>query len=164
MKLIKQKIKDMIAGFLKGSFFPLSIFLFPESVGVDPSIDSPITIDPEVVYLIYFTCMFLVNFFSFLYLVIKFYKILCYAKLTCEWFPMLNPYQWPFSFLRTMTRPYFKFWSRILPSLRFKKSSIDISGIVALEALNALIYFCVRGVNILLIILHTSEKTLNIIG
>jgi uncharacterized protein YggT (Ycf19 family) len=82
--------------------------------------------------------------------------------MTCEWFPMLNPYQWPFSFLQTVTVPYFRFWSKLLPSLKFQKSSVEISGIVALEALNAIIYFCVRWVNLFLVILKSSEKILDL--
>jgi uncharacterized protein YggT (Ycf19 family) len=100
----------------------------------------------------------LVNFISYLYIAVKFFKVLCYAKLTCEWFPMLNPYNWPFSFLQTITNPYFKFWSKVLPSLKFKKSSVEISGIIALEALNAIIYFCVRSVNLLVLSLEQMDK------
>ena len=104
--------------------------------------------------------VFLVNIISYIYIAVKFFKVLCYAKLTCEWFPMLNPYNWPFSFLQTITNPYFKFWSKILPSLKFKKSSVEISGIIALEALNAIIYFCVRAVNLLVISLEQMDKVL----
>ena len=102
--------------------------------------------------------VFLVNFISYLYIAVKFFKVLCYAKLTCEWFPMLNPYNWPFSFLQTITNPYFKFWSKVLPSLKFKKSSVEISGIIALEALNASVYFCVRAVNVLVVSLEQMDK------
>jgi uncharacterized protein YggT (Ycf19 family) len=102
--------------------------------------------------------VFLVNFISYLYIAVKFFKVLCYAKLTCEWFPMLNPYNWPFSFLQTITNPYFKFWSKVLPSLKFKKSSVEISGIIALEALNAIVYFCVRAVNVLVVSLEQMDK------
>ena len=102
--------------------------------------------------------IFLVNIISYLYIAVKFFKVLCYAKLTCEWFPMLNPYNWPFSFLQTITNPYFRFWSKVLPSLKFKKSSVEISGIIALEALNAIIYFCVRSVNMLVISLDHMDK------
>lgn len=102
--------------------------------------------------------IFLVNLISYLYIGVKFFKVLCYAKLTCDWFPMLNPYNWPFSFLQTITNPYFRFWSKVLPSLKFKKSSVEISGIIALEALNAIIYFCVRSVNILVLSLDQMDK------
>jgi uncharacterized protein YggT (Ycf19 family) len=100
----------------------------------------------------------LLNIISYLYISVKFFKVLCYAKLTCDWFPMLNPYNWPFSFLQTITNPYFRFWSKILPSLKFKKSSVEISGIIALEALNAIIYFCVRSVNVLVVSLDYMDK------
>ncbi len=116
--------------------------------------------DPELVKSTMFLAVFLLNLISYLYIGVKFYKVLCYAKLTCEWFPMLNPYNWPFSFLQTITNPYFRFWSKILPSLKFKKSSVEISGIIALEALNAIIYFCVRSVNVLVIALDNMDKAL----
>jgi len=116
--------------------------------------------DPEIIKSAMILAVLLLNFISYLYIVIKFYKVLCYAKLTCDWFPMLNPYNWPFSFLQTITNPYFRFWSRILPSLKFKKSSVEISGIIALEGLNVVIYFCVRFVNILVVALDNMEKAL----
>lgn len=116
--------------------------------------------DPELVKSTMFLAVFLLNLISYLYIAVKFYKVLCYAKLTCEWFPMLNPYNWPFSFLQAITNPYFRFWSKILPSLKFKKSSVEISGIIALEALNAIIYFCVRSVNVLVIALDNMDKAL----
>ena len=116
--------------------------------------------DTELVQSTMFLAVFLLNLISYLYIAVKFYKVLCYAKLTCEWFPMLNPYNWPFSFLQTITNPYFRFWSKILPSLKFKKSSVEISGIIALEALNAIIYFCVRSVNVLVIALDNMDKAL----
>ena len=78
--------------------------------------------------------------------------------MTFDWMPMINPYIWPFSFFQLMTGPYFAFWSKILPNLKLEKSSIEISGIVGLEALNALIYFCVRFTNILIVILEEKEK------
>jgi uncharacterized protein YggT (Ycf19 family) len=104
--------------------------------------------------------VFLLNFISYTYILVKFYKVLCYAKLTCEWFPILNPYEWPFSFFQTMTIPYFRFWSNVLPTLKFQKSSVEISGIIALEALNAIIYFCVRAANALVINIEYIEKFL----
>jgi hypothetical protein len=73
--------------------------------------------------------------------------------MTTDWFPLLNPYQWPFSFFRTMTNPYFQFWGKILPSIKFKRTSIEVSGIIGLEALNALVYFCVRSVNLIVVLL-----------
>jgi len=80
--------------------------------------------------------------------------------MTFEWLPMINPYVWPFSIFHVVTGPYFAFWSRILPSIKLDRSSVEISGIIALEALNSFIYFCVRFTNILLAILDETEKNL----
>ena len=100
----------------------------------------------------------LLNVISYLYIFLKFYKILCYSKMTFDWLPMINPYIWPFSFFQLLTGPYFSFWSRILPNLKLEKSSIEISGIIALEALNAFIYFSVRFANFLLVIIEQNNK------
>jgi hypothetical protein len=104
--------------------------------------------------------VFLLNLVSYLYIFIKFYKVLCYSKMTFEWLPMINPYVWPFSIFQVLTSPYFAFWSRIFPSIRFETSSLEISGVVALESLNSLIYFCVRSTNYLIEVLDHLEKSL----
>jgi len=112
----------------------------------------------STVYLRYYFAITLLNIFSYAYVFLKFYKVLCYSRMTFDWMPMINPYIWPFSFFQLMTGPYFAFWSKILPNLKLEKSSIEISGIVGLEALNALIYFCVRFTNILIVLLEEKEK------
>jgi hypothetical protein len=59
-----------------------------------------------------------------------------------------------------LTGPYFALWARILPSIKFEKSSVEISGIIALESLNSFIYFCVKTVNFLILFLEQLEKTI----
>ena len=102
--------------------------------------------------------VFLLNAVSYLYIFIKFYKVLCYSKMTFEWLPMINPYVWPFSIFHVLTGPYFAFWSKILPTIKFERSSVEISGIIALESLNSLIYFCVKATNQLSLVLEELEK------
>ena len=84
--------------------------------------------------------------------------------MTFEWLPMINPYVWPFSIFQVLTGPYFRFWSRIFPSIRFETTSLEISGVVALESLNSLIYFCVRTTNYLIEYLEELEKSLETIS
>jgi hypothetical protein len=102
--------------------------------------------------------IFLLNFVSYIWILLKFYKVLCYSKMTFEWLPMINPYVWPFSVFHILTGPYFKFWSTRLPNVKFDKSSIEISAIIGLEALNSLVYFAVKVAHILLVILDENEK------
>ena len=104
--------------------------------------------------------IFLLNTVSYFYILIKFYKVLCYSKMTFEWLPMINPYVWPFSVFQVLTTPYFLFWSKIFPSIRFETSSIEISGVIALESLNSLIYFCVRLTNFLVTFLQQLDTLL----
>lgn len=112
-------------------------------------------------HLVHYLSILLVNLFSYLYIFLKFYKVICYSKMTFEWLPMINPYHWPFSFFQLVTDSYFKFWSKMLPTVRFEQSSLEISGIIALEALNSLIYLCVRVTQALLIILEETNKLIN---
>ena len=102
--------------------------------------------------------IFLLNFVSYIWILLKFYKVLCYSKMTFEWLPMINPYVWPFSVFHILTGPYFKFWSTRLPNVKFDKSSIEISAIIGLEALNSLVYFAVKVAHILLVLLDENEK------
>lgn len=124
---------------------------------LNPTIASIFKMDVTDVF-IHELSVLLINVVSYLYILLKFYKVLCYSRMTFDWMPMINPYIWPFSFFQLMTGPYFAFWSKILPNLKLEKSSIEISGIVGLEALNALIYFCVRFTNILIVLLEEKEK------
>jgi hypothetical protein len=71
--------------------------------------------------------------------------------MTFEWLPMINPYVWPFSLFQVLTGPYFKFWSKIFPTFKSGKSSFDISLILALEGISALIYFLTQ-VRVLMLI------------
>jgi uncharacterized protein YggT (Ycf19 family) len=109
-------------------------------------------------YLIRSFSIFLLNMTSYFYIFLKFYKVLCYSKMTFEWLPMINPYIWPFSVFQVLTGPYFSFWSKVLPSIKLDKSSVEISGIVALEVLNSLTYFCIKITNMLIVILEEMEK------
>ena len=113
-----------------------------------------------MVTIIHTLSVFLLNAVSYSYILLKFYKVLCYSKMTFEWLPMINPYVWPFSVFHVLTGPYFAFWARILPSIKLEKSSVEISGIIALEALNSFIYFCVKATNHLIIILDQLEQKL----
>jgi hypothetical protein len=113
-------------------------------------------------YTLHYLSIFLLNLASYAYIILKFFKVMCYSKLTFEWLPMINPYVWPFSMFQVLTGSYFRIWSKILPPIKFEKSSVEISAIIALEALNSIIYFCVRFSNILLSILEETGKTINL--
>jgi hypothetical protein len=73
---------------------------------------------------------------------------------------MINPYVWPFSLFQLLTSPYFSFWEKVLPSIKFENSSLQISSIIALEALNSLTFFCIRSMVGLVSILEEIEKVL----
>jgi len=115
------------------------------------------------IYLRYYFAITLLNIFSYAYVFLKFYKVLCYSRLTVEWLPMMNPYSWPFSVFHILTAPYFKFWSFMLPAIKLEKSSLEISSIIALEALSASLFLCVRCVNYLVIVLEQAEETLSML-
>ena len=120
--------------------------------------------NPEERSLFFIHCssIVLLNILLYSYLFLRFYKILCYTKLTLDWLPVFNPYSWPFSFFRITTRPYFKLWSRILPPLRTGKRSLEISSIIGLEALNSILYFLLKGCGLLVLFLTETQEAINI--
>lgn len=79
---------------------------------------------------------------GYFYVLIKIYRVLCFTKITFDQLPMFNPYKWPFSIIRIITQPYFKFWAKLLPNLRLGKVSYDVSAILGLEVLSGLLLFC----------------------
>jgi len=99
--------------------------------------------------------LFFADSISYFYLILKIFRVLCFSKLTFDQIPLFNPYKWPFSFIRIVTKPYFEFWSQVLPNLRFGSSSYDISSIIGLEMLSTLITLLYK---IRLIILMAAKK------
>jgi hypothetical protein len=79
-----------------------------------------------------------------LYTLLKIYRILCYSKITFDQLPLANPYTWPVAFFRIVTQPYFRFWARLLPMMRFGNSTYDVSLIVGLEALSCFIFLSLQ--------------------
>lgn len=120
--------------------------------------------DFALAYSLHYTAIFFLNLTAYAYVALKFFKVMCYSKLTFEWLPMINPYVWPFSMFQLLTASYFRLWTKILPPIKFEKSSVEISAIIALEALNSIIYFCVRFSSILVSILEQTEKTIHTIN
>jgi hypothetical protein len=113
-------------------------------------------------YTIHYSTIFFLNLISYTYIILKFYKVMCYSKLTFEWLPMINPYIWPFSMFQVLTAWYFRLWAKILPPIKFEKTSFEISAIIALEALNSILYFSVKLANFLITILQQTEQSIQI--
>lgn len=126
------------------------------------NLNSDSNIDFIIVQIIHTFAIFLLNAVSYSYVLLKFFKVLCYSKLTFEWFPMINPYVWPFSIFQTITGPYFAFWARVLPNIKLQNSSIEVSNIIALESLNSFVFFAMLFTQELIAILaETEEKILS---
>ena len=119
-----------------------------------------LNIDEITIYIIHSLAVFLLNAVSYFYVFLKFFKVLCYSKLKFEWFPMINPYVWPFSIFQALTGPYFAFWARVLPSIKLEKSSLEISNIIALEALNSFVFFAMLLTQELIGLLNELEMML----
>lgn len=118
--------------------------------------------NPEERSLFFIRCIsvVLLNILLYSYLFLRFYKVLCYTKITLDWLPVFNPYCWPFSFFRIMTQPYFKLWSQILPPIRTGKRSLEISSIIGLEALNSILFFLLKGCTLLILFLSEAEEAI----
>jgi|TARA_B110000977_G_scaffold187855_1_gene255417 hypothetical protein len=81
---------------------------------------------------------------AYSYTLLKVYRVLLFSKVTFDQLPLLNPYVWPLSFFRVVTNPYFRFWFKLLPNLRFGRVSYDISTIFGLEVLGTFIYLSMQ--------------------
>lgn len=112
-------------------------------------------------FFLHHLAIFLLNLAAYAYVLIRFFKVFCYSKLTFEWFPMLNPYVWPFSFFQSLTEPYFEFWSRVLPNIALEKSTFEVSSIIALESLNTCVYFLMLLTDLLVGYLTTIDPLAN---
>ena len=124
------------------------------------NLNSTLNLDEITIQIIHTLAIFLLNAVSYFYVLLKFFKVLCYSKLTFEWFPMINPYVWPFSIFQTLTGPYFAFWARVLPSIKLEKSSLEISNIIALESLNSFVFFSMLLTQELIGLLNETEMAL----
>nr|AYO28668.1 photosystem I assembly protein Ycf19 [Neotessella volvocina] len=113
-----------------------------------------------VVYFLHYFSLLSVNLLSYSYIFCKFFKFICYGKLTLEWFPMVNPYLWPYSALDVFCGWYFDLWERMLPPIRMEKGVFDASTILAIESLSSIVYFLVRFTNDFLKILEYTDKTI----
>ena len=100
--------------------------------------------NPAIANFLSYSLVLLSDLIACLYTLLKIYRILCFSKITFDQLPLLNPYKWPISFFRVVTRPYFKFWQKLLPSLRLGKVSYDVSTILGLEALSSLIFLSLQ--------------------
>lgn len=114
-------------------------------------------VDFSILFFTHFFSLFIVNLLSFFYFLMKVYRVVCYAKLTFDWLPMLNPYEWPFSLFTTLTRPYFQFWQKYFPTIKFGNSFIQVSSLIGIEVLNAVLYFCMRITQFFLSILELTK-------
>jgi len=71
---------------------------------------------------------------------IKFFKVLCFTKLTFDQLVLFNPYRWPLSVIRVLTGFYFKIWHNLLPPVRLGTGSMDLSILMGLEFLNNMVF------------------------
>lgn len=75
---------------------------------------------------------------SFTFILLKLYRTLCYTQIIFEMLPLYNPYYWPLNTLRVLTRPYFRFWRKVLPPVIIAGRGFDVSVFVSFEVLELL--------------------------
>ncbi len=91
-------------------------------------------------FLIYFVG-FVVDLLDAIYLALKIFRVFCFTKVTFEQLPLFNPYRWPLSFIRIVTRPYLGLFSKRIPNLKIGMMSYDISTVISLQLLSSIIKF-----------------------
>ena len=98
-------------------------------------------------FILHFFIALTLNLAALVWSTVKIFKVLLYMKMAMEFFPVINPYVWPYSILLWLTNWYFSFWRVFLPPLRLKRSSVSIPVFVAIEALTPILYFSLHLVN-----------------
>lgn len=97
--------------------------------------------------ILHFLITLTLNIAALVWFTVRIFKVLLYMKLTLEFFPIINPYVWPYSILRWLTTWYFEFWRVFLPPIRLRRSSVSMPVFVAIEALTPVLSFCLFIVN-----------------
>jgi uncharacterized protein YggT (Ycf19 family) len=115
-----------------------------------------------LIHFFHFGFICFLNCLGYFYILIKFYRVLCYAKMTFEWLPMVNPYEWPISLFVSIAEPYFFYWEKLLPALKTADSSFEISTIIALEALNVAGVIILKITNLTVLTIEEFEKLLDL--
>lgn len=102
--------------------------------------------------------IFLSDIFYYVYLMLKMYRMVCFTRIIFDQLPLFNPYKWPLSIIRLLTKPYFHYWAKFLPNLKIGAISYEVSSIIALELLSAIISltFIIR-LSILALATHLSK-------
>lgn len=100
--------------------------------------------NPTIANFLAYSLILVSDLLACLYTLLKIYRILCFSKITFDQLPLLNPYKWPLAFFRIVTQPYFRFWARLLPTMKLGNSTYDISIILGLEAISCFIFLSVQ--------------------
>ncbi len=85
---------------------------------------------------------FLIELFLQLFLISAFFRVLCYTKLTFDWFAKFNPNMWPYSVITSIVNPYFSFFSSKIPMLRVEIGIFDPSMFLSLQIVNLITWIC----------------------
>ena len=122
------------------------------------NLDSPQFFENQFsVYCLYFLSTIAINIAAYLFVVVRFYKVLCYSTMTFEWLPMIEILIFGhFLFLRFLPSHILNFGQKFYQWLGLKILLLEISGIIALEGLNSCTFFLVRVATLLIPVL---EKT-----
>ncbi len=83
--------------------------------------------------------IFLSDILHYLYLMLKIYRMVCLTRIIFDQLPLFNPYKWPLSAVRLLTKPYFGLWSKRFPKIRMGLTNYEVSNLIALEAVSAII-------------------------
>ena len=82
----------------------------------------------------------LADFILYADVLLKTYRVLCLLYIFLSQIPDINPYKWPSSFLRIITRPYFKFWEKLIPIITLPVIGVlNISDWVGFTVLGAIL-------------------------
>ncbi len=101
-----------------------------------PVIDRKDPIKVSLFRLLLYIGLLVTDLLAFLYILLKIYKILVFTKIILNQLPLFNPYIWPISLIKKLTKPYFKFCRHTIPRIYVGKRKFDVSMVLGLEFLS----------------------------
>lgn len=95
-----------------------------------------------LVWILYLIIAVAIHIICFAYGFLRLFQLSCYTRITLEWLPFINPYNWPFWIFYTLTEYYLILFNRIFPNIKLKAGVFEISTLLGLEAVNFSLYTC----------------------
>ena len=89
----------------------------------------------------------IINFLTFIYIIIKLLRITVFTKIILEFLPMFNLFNWPVSAIYFISAPIMNFFQYYIPSIKIGIIELDFYLIIIFNLFNIIINFLEHIIN-----------------